>query len=73
MVIDLLLSVCTMIILRLYVALRMFLISSYEVASTNSYECKGILLNTNTIDAFKNADKKEIVESLSKKVRVVSG
>ena len=39
-----------------------------EGACTSSYVSCGTLLNTNTIDSFKNIDKKKTIESISKKV-----
>lgn len=42
-----------------------------EVKISNTYPSEGTLLNTNTIDAFKNSDKKNILETISKKVKLV--
>ena len=38
--------------------------------SSGELQSEGYLLNTNTIDTFKNIDKKKILETLSKKVHI---
>lgn len=37
----------------------------------NIFQSKGSLLNTNTIDAFKNSDKKKLLQPLTEKVCII--
>lgn len=54
----------------LYIAIIFYFYLSPEDVPSNSYESEGILLNTNTIDAFKDTDKKKLLESLSLRVSI---